>query len=248
MSPLANSPQFDPPPARRRGRLMAGVALLALLGAGAAGLSPLIVRDVAMAEAQLPSQTAQLQSTPNRLTATSFSFADVVERVRPAVVSVKVKSQPVAERMQFDEDDAMPPGGMDRLFREFGERFGRSPHGFGPQRPQPRFGQSQGSGFFITPDGYVVTNNHVVDNAASVEVVTDDGRTLNAKVVGTDPRTDLALLKIDGDGTFPFVTLGAKTAARRRLGGGGRQSVRPRRHGHRRHRLGARPRHRLGPL
>ncbi|KAA5599853.1 Do family serine endopeptidase [Blastochloris sulfoviridis] len=211
MSPLANSPQFDPPPARRRGRLMAGVALLALLGAGTAGLSPLIVRDVAMAETQVQSQTAQLQSTPNRLTAASFSFADVVERVRPAVVSVKVKSQPVAERMQFDEDDAMPPGGMDRFFREFGERFGRSPHGFGPPRPPHRFGQSQGSGFFITPDGYVVTNNHVVDNAVSVEVVTDDGRTLTAKVVGTDPRTDLALLKIDGDGPFPFVTLGAKT-------------------------------------
>jgi serine protease Do len=155
---------------------------------------------------------------PNRLTSASFSFAEVVERVRPAVVSVRVKTETVAEPMQFggDDDDGdnaappPPPGGMERFFREFGERFGRgNPHGFGMPKPPHRFGQSQGSGFFISADGYIVTNNHVVDHAASVDVVTDDGRTLTAKVVGTDPRTDLALLKVDG-GSYPFVTLGEK--------------------------------------
>ncbi|ALK10100.1 Do family serine endopeptidase [Blastochloris viridis] len=212
MSPIVQTPPSSGSRSPRRNRLLAGVAVLALLGVGTFSLSPLLVRDVAQAQST-QSQTAQLQATPNRLTASSFSFADVVERVRPAVVSVRVKTETVAEPMQFggedDEAAPMPPGGMERFFREFGERFGRGgPHGFGPRQPH-RFGQSQGSGFFISADGYIVTNNHVVDRAASVEVVTDDGRTLNAKVVGTDQRTDLALLKVDG-GSYPFVTLGEK--------------------------------------
>ena len=101
----------------------------------------------------------------------------------------------------------------------------------------------QGSGFFISADGYAVTNNHVVEKAESVQVTTDDGKTHKAKVIGTDPRTDLALIKVEG-GPFPYVKLVRQDAAHRRLGAGGRQSVRPRRHRHRRHRLGARPRHR----
>ena len=63
----------------------------------------------------------------------------------------------------------------------------------------------EGSGFFISPDGYAVTNNHVVDHAKSVQVTTDDGTIYTAKVVGTDPKTDLALIKVDGKKDFPFV-------------------------------------------
>jgi serine protease Do len=63
----------------------------------------------------------------------------------------------------------------------------------------------EGSGFFITADGYAVTNNHVVDHAKSVQVTTDDGTVYTAKVVGTDPKTDLALIKVDGNKEFPFV-------------------------------------------
>ena len=77
---------------------------------------------------------------------------------------------------------------------------------------------------------------------------TDDGKTYTAKVIGTDPRTDLALIKVDGSGNFPFVKLAGQRAAHRRLGARGRQSVRPRRHGDGRHRLGARPRHRRRSL
>ncbi len=66
---------------------------------------------------------------------------------------------------------------------------------------------AQGSGFFVSQDGYVVTNNHVVENAVEVQLVTDAGKTLDAKVVGTDPRTDLALLKVKDAGDFPFVQL-----------------------------------------
>ena len=65
----------------------------------------------------------------------------------------------------------------------------------------------QGSGFFITADGYAVTNNHVVDKAKTVEIMTDDGKTYSAKVIGTDPRTDIALIKVDGRSDFPFVKL-----------------------------------------
>src|SRR5262249_31360883 len=63
----------------------------------------------------------------------------------------------------------------------------------------------QGSGFFISADGYAVTNNHVVDKAETVEVATDDGHTYSAKVIGADPRTDIALIKVDGRSDFPHV-------------------------------------------
>jgi serine protease Do len=72
------------------------------------------------------------------------------------------------------------------------------------QRPEMITGE--GSGFFITADGYAVTNYHVVDHAKSVQVTVDDGASYTAKVVGTDPKTDLALIKVDGRDDFPFVT------------------------------------------
>src|SRR5262249_18470052 len=78
--------------------------------------------------------------------------------------------------------------------------------GLGNRQPR-QFVQGQGSGFFISPDGYLVTNNHVVDHAVRVEVVTDSGATFDAKVVGTDAKTDLALIKVDGHTDFPFVRL-----------------------------------------
>src|SRR6202000_2702920 len=65
----------------------------------------------------------------------------------------------------------------------------------------------QGSGFFISADGFAVTNNHVVDGADKVEVTTDDGKTYKAKVIGTDARTDLALIKVEGGSDFPFTKL-----------------------------------------
>jgi serine protease Do len=69
----------------------------------------------------------------------------------------------------------------------------------------------QGSGFFISADGYAVTNNHVVDKAEHVDVTTDDGKTFTAKVIGTDARTDLALIKVEGRSDFPFVHLSDKS-------------------------------------
>ena len=71
--------------------------------------------------------------------------------------------------------------------------------------------QGVGSGFLISADGYVVTNNHVVDGAKTVQVTTDDGRTLDAKVIGADPKTDVALLKVTEGGSFPYVKLAKST-------------------------------------
>ena len=70
----------------------------------------------------------------------------------------------------------------------------------------------QGSGFFISADGFAVTNNHVVEKAESVQITTDDGKIHKAKVIGTDPRTDLALIKVE-DGPFPYVKLSGQGPA-----------------------------------
>ena len=93
---------------------------------------------------------------------------------------------------------------MERFFQRFGMPEGGHGEPHGPRGRQ--FGQAQGSGFFISADGYAVTNNHVVEKATSVEVTTDDGKIHTAKVIGTDPRTDLALIKVDGS-NFPYVKL-----------------------------------------
>src|SRR5438067_2978838 len=91
---------------------------------------------------------------------------------------------------------------MERFFRRFGgpDALPRMPRGQGVVT-------GQGSGFFISPDGYAVTNNHVVDGADKVEVTMDDGKTFTAKVIGTDQRTDLALIKVEGSKDFPFAKL-----------------------------------------
>ena len=98
---------------------------------------------------------------------------------------------------------------MQRFFRQFG--MPDMPN----SRMMPRGRQmvtGQGSGFFISADGYAVTNYHVVDGAKTVEIQTDDGKTYTGKVVGTDQKTDLALIKVDGDKPFPFVAFSDKPA------------------------------------
>jgi serine protease Do len=137
-------------------------------------------------------------------------FADIVEKVKPSVISVRVKVDGGPKMMGFDGDSPFPPGSpMERFFRRFGSPDGDS----GPQRaPRGRnFTTGQGSGFFISADGYAVTNNHVVDKAESVEVTTDDGKILTAKVIGADPKTDIALIKVEGRTDFPYVALADKT-------------------------------------
>jgi serine protease Do len=140
-------------------------------------------------------------------------FADIVAKVKPAVMSVRVKVDGGSQTTGLGSEtmENAPPQ-LREFFRRFGMPNGEEgPGGQGgmPQRG-PRGGRNiitgQGSGFFISADGFAVTNNHVVEKAESVEVTTDDGKIHTAKVIGTDPRTDLALIKVEG-GSFPYVKL-----------------------------------------
>ena len=176
-------------------------------------------------------------------------FADLVAKVKPAVMSVRVRIEQPANTngMSWSEGDngnPFPPGSpMEKFFQQFG--FPGMPNGM-QQGKQLITGL--GSGFFISPDGYAVTNNHVVDHAKTVQIKTDDGTTYKAKVIGTDPKTDVALIKVDADKTFPYVKFAEHEP---RIGDwvvAVGNPVRPEQHRHRRHRVRTRPRHRLRPL
>jgi serine protease Do len=109
-------------------------------------------------------------------------FADIVEKVKPAVISVRVKLDAGARMMGFEGNSPLAPNSpMERFFRRFGLPEGTLPD----ERPAPRnrLVTGQGSGFFITADGYAVTSSHVVDKADTVEITTDDGKTYAAKVI-----------------------------------------------------------------
>ncbi len=141
------------------------------------------------------------------------SFADVVDRVKSSVVSVKVK---VADGGDADMDQQsaphFPPGSpFDRFFKQFGLPDDNDGEGPAPRRQQRHLSMAQGSGFFISADGYIVTNNHVVDHATEVTITTSDGKTMAAKVIGTDPKTDIALLKAKDAGTYPFVSFASQS-------------------------------------
>jgi serine protease Do len=138
-------------------------------------------------------------------------FADLIEKVKPAVISVRVKieqgddtvGQGGLQQQQFSDNEQ-----LQKFFRQFGL----------PNMPNFRNGvprnrqviTGEGSGFFISADGYAVTNFHVVDHAKTVQIKTDDGKTYTAKVVGSDQKTDLALIKVDASKSFPFVTFSDK--------------------------------------
>ncbi|SES15513.1 Do family serine endopeptidase [Rhizobium sp. NFR03] len=190
---------------------------------GVAGLAAV------MLSTGIPAAVTNSFAEPVRITAPQQvpSFANVVDAVSPAVVSVRVQSRanPVSEDasngFSFDFggrgfDDLPDDHPLKRLFREFGgpnggpqhgpngPRAERGPHGKGGEgRLRPT---SQGSGFFITEDGYLVTNNHVVSDGSAFTVVLNDGTELDAKLVGKDSRTDLAVLKVDDKRKFTYVS------------------------------------------
>jgi serine protease Do len=128
------------------------------------------------------------------------AFTNVAKKATPAVVFIKVEIG-----ADNDELGMQPPGGPNSPFNDdmFQKFFGMR-----PQQPQPQIGQ--GSGFIVSTDGYVMTNAHVVKGADKIEVTLNDGEVKTATVVGSDPQTDLAIIKIDKvDGKeFPFLKLG----------------------------------------
>lgn len=200
---LSNLPSYRQPRrsvfSARKLALMASV--VAGLGAAVYGYGP------STSPADLFSSPAHAQvNNEVRKVERPVGFADVVERVKPSVISVKVNIKEKTASNEDGDDASSPfqPGSpMERFFRRFG-----GPDGIpGMKGGRGRVVQGQGSGFFISADGYAVTNNHVVDGADKVEVTTDDGKTYTAKVIGTDQRTDLALIKVEGGSNFPFAKL-----------------------------------------
>jgi serine protease Do len=188
----------------RKFALMASV--VAGLGAAVYGLSPSngpVDIFTSTAHAQVNNEVRKVDKP--------IGFADIVERVKPSVISVKVNiNEKVASKDDSSNNDDSPfqPGSpMERFFRRFGGPDGMPPGMRGGPRGGHGMVTGQGSGFFISADGYAVTNNHVVDSADKVEVTTDDGKTYSAKVIGTDPRTDVALIKVEGGSNFPFAKL-----------------------------------------
>ncbi len=179
---------------RIRTRVLLGTAAAALIVGGFAGETVLGSRSPAYADA------VRVQSAAPQLP----NFADLVDKVKPAVVSVRVK----AEVSDVSDEDGgngggngfsmpspgqFPPGSpMERFFKQFQDQQG-GPGG----KPQKHKAIGLGSGFFISEDGYVVTNNHVVDGSSDFTVTDSAGKEYTARLIGTDPKTDLALLKVD---------------------------------------------------
>ena len=130
------------------------------------------------------------------------AFRSVAKQVSPAVVYIQVEKQ--VEQQSMNNPFGNSPFG-DEFFRRF---FGEPPQQQGPQKAPKRRSSGQGSGFILTADGYIMTNNHVVGGAEKVTVQLLDGREFSAKIIGTDPPTDVAIIKIEADEQLPFLNMG----------------------------------------
>ncbi len=196
------------------GKVRSGVIALSVLGVAALAFSA--VPSTGPLKAQLkPSDTGIIKPYARA----PLTFADIVEKVKPAVVSVSVRSktkQVVSSDKKMEGLPGIPGIPKDHPLYEFFKKFGAPNNqgtpgvpGGGPRIPSPPK-MAEGSGFVISADGYVVTNNHVIDGASEITVRFDKDNKYTAELVGTDPRTDLALLKIKSDKKFPFVSFAKK--------------------------------------
>ena len=194
-----------------RARRWIGASALAIL-AGIGGGSALVAAtapSAAQSEAKLvPAAQISVPAVTN-----APNFADLVEAVKPAVVSIVVEGgadsgrnlQRGGRQFEFNFPDLPDDHPFKDFMEEFGRQFGNDNNDKAPQ-PKRRF-VAAGSGFVVSADGYIITNNHVVDNADKVTVVFDNGDEMSAKVVGTDEKTDLAVVKVDGVTDLSFVKL-----------------------------------------
>ena len=157
-----------------------------------------VIGAVAIGAASFAWTPADARSAPD-------SFADLTEKLTPAVVNIST-AQTVSGGSGVPIPEFPPGSPFEEYFEEFFERHGGN--------QQSRRVQSLGSGFVIDPDGLVVTNNHVVEDADEVTVTFSDGETLDAEILGRDPKTDLALLKVTTDRKLPFVRFGDSDALR----------------------------------
>jgi serine protease Do len=191
-------------PTRTRVLLMCGAAAIVILSVGAFALLPKDSSQVARhvsdtAPAAHYVQTADNRPAPPHMleAGAPFSFADLVERVSPAVVTITAETQET-EAQALNSPDNLP-----EPFRDFFNQFGE-----GRQFQIPHKAVSMGSGFVIDKGGFIVTNNHVIDNAKKITVKFPDGRSFDAKLIGTDASTDVALLKVKSDKPLPTVEFG----------------------------------------
>ena len=181
----------------RRPRLRFGLATAAVAVAFAAsGLLTSATATPTPAPVAVPSGTTLAQE----------GFADLIEAVRPAVVNISTTRGVTRARMDGPGPQQFGP---DSPFGEFFRRFGQPAPGGEGQTVQ-----GSGSGFVVAPDGYVVTNNHVVEGAEKIKVTLDDGTTHPAELHGVDPKTDLAVLKIEAGDSLAYVEFGDSDATR----------------------------------
>ena len=204
--PIGEPPHSRSPMKNKRGQLFTSVAAAALiatmLAAGSINSAQALTsKDAPQSELLAKQGTVTAAPMPN--------FVDLVKAMKPAVVSVRVKAKSEPQLSMAQGENPFKGTPFEKLFPQFGDQGQGQGWQSNPSKPQIIRGQ--GSAFFISPDGYLVTNNHVVDNAVEVEIVMDDGTTLPAKVVGTDPKTDVALLKVSGRSDFPYVKLSSST-------------------------------------
>jgi serine protease Do len=179
---------------------VAGAGVMAAAVAGAGMRLPYAHAD--QAPHVIKASTAPIFAPPP---GAPMSFADIFAQVSPAVVSINVTSRVDASALRrIPGFEGLPFGGQ----APDGDDDNAPPQGGKTEKGQPRLPtqQSSGSGFFISADGYIVTNNHVVENAESIKVVLKDETELEATVVGRDEGTDLAVIKVKGGrGGYPFV-------------------------------------------
>jgi serine protease Do len=195
-----NQSSFAGESSRKMRRRPLAVTAAALVALGALGLA--LGQDMRLASAE-PAQTVQ---TPYG--AAPLSFADLVQKVSPAVVSINVKGDARVAENEL-QIPGLPDLPEDNPLYDFFKQFRKGmPNGQKPPRPSPSL--AQGSGFFVTPDGYLVTNNHVVEDAEDISVTLEDGEKYPATLVGSDPRTDVALLKIKVSKEVPYVKFSDK--------------------------------------
>ncbi len=196
--------------------LLAGTAMTGYVVASAAPASPTAptpgtetqvanpnATTTTSTPAKAPINAQQQAAMPERLP----DFTHLVAQVKPAVVSVtNYLKQPAADALEGQNGQGMP--GQPQLPFPFNQ------FPFGQQMPQQQAHpvEARGSGFIINPDGEIVTNNHVIRDAKRITVTLDNGQTLPAHVVGADPRTDIAVLKVDAGHPLPYVALGNSSA------------------------------------
>ena len=185
-------------------RFLAGMVTTAMVLSFAAFKFDNSVRAATPAAAAAPLD----DNSVNALLSLDHAMEALAARVTPAVVNVTVASRKMGDMWSSldgnDKDSDNDSDGMQRFFAPFGRQFGQQ---FGRMRPEPRVEHGLGSGVIISPDGYIVTNNHVIENAVDIRVTMTDRRILPAKLIGADPLTDLAVIKIEGY-NLPSVPLG----------------------------------------